>query len=74
MNKRYGIAFVLLGILGAVVALVHLFNTPEPKASFITACLSVLVMVYGIYLLVWLKFYSVGKHTHTKSDGDNTNN
>jgi len=73
MNKRYGIAFVLLGILGAVVALSHLFNIPEQTARLITACLSVLVAVYGIYLAVWLKFYSVGKHTHAESRSDNTN-
>jgi formate-dependent nitrite reductase membrane component NrfD len=74
MNKRCGIALVLLGISGMIVALLHLFNTPEQTARFITACLSVLVMVYGIYLAVWLKFYSVSKHACTKKDGDNTEN
>jgi hypothetical protein len=73
MNKRYGIAFVLLGILGVVVALSHLFHVPEQVAILIIACLSVLVAGYGIYLAVWLKFYSVGKHAHTESRNDNTN-
>jgi len=74
MNKRYGIAFMLLGVSGLVVALLHLFNVAEQTARFVTACLSVLVMVYGIHLAVWLKFYSVGKHTPTKTDSNNTNN
>jgi multisubunit Na+/H+ antiporter MnhG subunit len=74
MNKRCGIALVLLGISGVIVALLHLFNVPEQTTRLITACLSVLVMVYGICLAVWLKFYSVGEHTHTKGDGDNTKN
>jgi len=73
MNKRYGIAFILLGILGVVVALSHLFHVAEQTDILIIACLSVLVTGYGIYLAVWLKFYSVGKHAHTKSRNDNTN-
>lgn len=72
MNKRYGIALVLLGILGAVVALSHLFNIPDQTARLIIACFSVLVAVYGIYLFVWLKFYSVRKHPHTESRSNNT--
>jgi len=74
MNGRCGIAFVLLGISGMVVALLHLFNAPEQIARLITACLSVLVMVYGIYLAVWLKFYSVSKHASPKKYSDKTNN
>jgi hypothetical protein len=74
MNKRCGIALVLLGISGMIVALLHLFNTPEQTVRFITACLSMLVLVYGIYLAVWLKFYSGSKHACTKKDGDNTEN
>jgi multisubunit Na+/H+ antiporter MnhG subunit len=74
MNKRCGIALVLLGISGVIIALLHLSNMPEQTTRLITACLSVLVMAYGIYLAVWLKFYSVGEHTRTKSDNDNTNN
>jgi hypothetical protein len=74
MNRRCGIALVLLGISGMIVALLHLFNTSETITSFMTGCLSVLVMVYGIYLAVWLKFYSVSKHAHTKSGSDNTDN
>jgi len=73
MNKRYGIAFLLLGVLGAAVALSHLFHVPEQTTALIIACLSVLVTGYGIYLAVWLKFYSVGKHAHTESRSDNTN-
>ena len=72
MNKRYGIAIVLLGILGVVVALSHLFSIPDQTARLTIACFSVLVTVYGIYLIVWLKFYSVGKHTHTESRSNNT--
>jgi hypothetical protein len=74
MNRKCGIALVLLGISGMIVALLHLFNAPEQITRLITACLSVLVMVYGIYLAVWLKFYSVGKHAHTKSEGNNAKN
>ena len=74
MNRKCGIALVLLGISGMIVALLHLFNAPEQITRLITACLSVLVMVYGIYLALWLKFYSVGEHARTKSDGDDTNN
>ena len=74
MNKRCGIALVLLGISGAVVALLRLFATPEQPARLIIACLSVLVMAYGIYLVVWLKFYSVGKYAHPKKDSNKTNN
>lgn len=73
MNRRYGLAFMLLGIAGTTVALLHLFRVDEPITSITTACLSTVVMLYGIYLIVWLKFYSVGKHAHAESRSNNTN-
>ena len=73
MNRRYGIAFVLLGVLGMAVALLHLFGAPAPTARLVIACLSVVVMVYGVYLAVKLKLNSVEKYARTKDQSNDTN-
>jgi hypothetical protein len=74
VNKRCGIALILLSISGVAVALLHLFNAPESLTRYATGGLSALVMLYGIYLAVWLKFYSVGKHAHPEEHSKETNN
>lgn len=74
MNKRYGIAFVLLGVSGIIVALLHLLNAPEMATHYVTACLSILVVAYGVYLFaVLLKLDFARKHTHSKKHNNNTN-
>jgi hypothetical protein len=72
MNKRYGIAFVLLGVSGVIVALLHLFNAPELVSRYTTACLSMLVMAYGVYLFVRLNLDFASKHAHPEKHGNKT--
>jgi uncharacterized membrane protein YczE len=74
VKKRYGIAFVLLGVSGIIVALLYLFNAPELVSRYITACLSILVMAYGIYLFVRLNLDFASKHAHPEKHSNKTNN
>ena len=74
MNKRFGIALVSLGTSGMIVALLHLFNAPELAIRYVTMCLSLLVMAYGVYLFVVLKLDSARKHAHPEKHSNKTNN
>jgi len=71
MNKKLGIALALLGSSGITVALLHLLGINQTIASYITACLSLVVMIYGMWLLLeLLKFDSRRENSNTEKQVD----
>ena len=74
LNKRLGIAIVLLGTSGMAVALLYLCNVSELVIRYAIGCLSLIVMAYGGYFMWWLKLDSVRKHTHAEEYSNEANN
>jgi hypothetical protein len=66
-NKKVGIALALFGTSGIIIGLLHLLHINQTITGYITAYLSLIVMIYGLWLL-WelLQFNSRRKDTNTK--------
>jgi hypothetical protein len=72
-QKSFGIALILLGVSGGVVALLHLLNINPIIVRYTTIFLSLVVMGYGIWLLQkLLQLNSRRKYAHAKKHGNKT--